>query len=296
MKASTFVKALVVLVAIGVIAYIIYNSNKAAEINHLVSAPAEQYEFTQRVDSMCDTIRKAPDVAKAKPVYDRIYEEMDVYAQIKKNDGSALIDNSQLDKLFEKAFKAYWPKIEKEAEDLFKEINWSPSQRKTLRAEIRRLVPDKKGKYNRGISKAQKDALVKYNGYFGGYERFAKLLKALENCENEDTYKSLQDLSKYDRYPYDNLTKLQKRRGEAQENAQIHWQNVLKNQWQSLYYRNVSLTKEDVQQFSDEAKAWQDRVKSYKNSTYDNYSLSQLENDMVTKYQNLIDQFNDLMN
>lgn len=294
MKASTFLKALVVLVAIGVIVYIIHNSNKAAEINNLVSAPAEPYEFSLRVDSMCETIKKAPDLVKAKQAYDRIYEEMDVYAQIKTNNGDDLIDNAEQNKLFAQAFNAYWPKIEQEADNLFNQTDWTPYQNKTLRAEIKRLVPDRKtGKYNRGILKTQKDALEKYNEYFSGYESFSALLNALENCTDARTYERHKNLSQYNKFPYNKLSKLQTRKSNARSNAQEHWKNELKTQWHSLNNRTVSLTKAEVQQFSVDVDAWETKVESYSNTTNDGSSFSQMKSNIENKVQNLIFQLSE---
>jgi len=287
MKASTFLKALVVLVAIGVIGYIIYNSNKAAEINNLVSAPAELYEFSLRVDSMCETIKKAPDLVKAKQAYDRIYEEMDVYAQIKTNNGDDLIDNAEQNKQFAQAFNAYWPKIEQEADNLFNQTDWTPYQNKTLRAEIKRLVPDRKtGKYNRGILKTQKDALEKYNEYFSGYDSFSALLNALENCTDARTYERHKNLSKYNKFPYNNLSKFQARKSNARSNAQEHWKNTLLSLGNQLQNREVAIEADAIERFWDDKDSWAIKKDSYKNTTGDDaldnlrYSLEQKGKDL----------------
>ena len=90
MKASTILKAFLVIAVIAIIGYIVYNSNKAAEINSLVNSTTKPYDFEAHVDSACAQI-SASEFKEAKPLYDKIYQEMDVYSGIVV-DGAPYID------------------------------------------------------------------------------------------------------------------------------------------------------------------------------------------------------------
>ena len=262
MKASTFLKIFIALAAIGVVFYVVHNNNKATEITKLVSSPTSPYEFALHVDSVCDTIADTPNLAKAKKIYDRLYEEMDVYAGIKDSLGAFLIDQTTQDDLFAKAFETYYPKIESEATTLFNTDNWTPSQNALLKDEVNLLVDSKGNLTKRGIDKTQKKQLANYQTYFDKYDKFSKLLNRLEKCTDAKTYGDLSKLDNYTGYPYSNLVKFQQRRANAEDNAQESWSRDLKKKLDNIEKKGKdlllcdSITLADVKAFNASVRQW----------------------------------------
>lgn len=293
MKASTFLKIIIVLIAIVVIGYIIHNSNKAAEINNLVSAPTNSYEFAQHVDSVTNNIRPA-DFKEAKQLYDQLYEEIDVYSEIRKQDGELVLEVPMQDKLFENAFNAYWPKLENAANDLFGSTNWAPSQNKLFRDEVTRLVvpSSSKKKWHRGINQKRKETLKTYQDYIYGYSSFSNLLNTVENCTDASTYRRVDDLRKYANYPYNNLSKFQKRRADARETAKKHWKEHLRRQVTSMLNLQYEyITPADLASFSNQSDEWSKRAKDYDKATGETYFEDNYVGQIEYKYRTLYQQY-----
>lgn len=296
MKASTFLKIFIALAAIGVVFYVVHNNNKATEITKLVSSPTSPYEFALHVDSVCDTIADTPDLAKAKKIYDRLYEEMDVYAGIKDSLGEYLIDQTKQDDLFAKAFETYYPKIESEATALFNTDNWTPSQNALLKDEVNLLVDNKGNLTKRGIDKTQKKQLANYQTYFDKHDKFSKLLNRLEKCKDAKTYGELSKLDNYAGYPYSNLVKFQQRRANAEDNAQNSWRNYLNKIGKELMYREISMTEEDIDKYGAEIDAWNVKVYSYQDATNDYDYFSSMMDDLDKKWRKKSEELDNLKN
>ena len=293
MKATTFLKVLVVLVAIGVIAYIIHNSNKAAKINNLVSAPIEQYEFSQHVDSMCNAIRNASEYANAKHTYHMLYDEIEVNSKIKTNTGESLMNMSEYDQLYEKAFEAYWPEFSNEADNLFAKNDWNPSR--DFKNEVTYLLQRK------GVDPIQNEILVTFNRYISGRARFERLLGKAEKCKDADTYNDLSKLEDYVDFPYNNLKKMQDRRKRAKSMAKASWERHIDRQYQTILEDGkVKLNQsevpwQEVSNFNYQRNEWGTKVYSFRETVPDQeYAYSNELQTLEDLYQLLFDKYRSL--
>lgn len=293
MKATTFLKVLVVLVAIGVIAYIIHNSNKAAKINNLVSAPIEQYEFSQHVDSMCNAIRNASEYANAKHTYHKLYDEIEVNSKIKTNTGESLMNMSEYDQLYEKAFEAYWPEFSNEADNLFAKNDWNPSR--DFKNEVTYLL------HRKGVDQTQEEILNRFKGYISGRVQFASLLSKAKNCEDANTYNSLSNLDNYKEYPYSNLSSMQTQRRKAKTTAENSWKKHLEEWYQRILQGGIEKLNQsevpwqEVSNFNYQRNEWGTKVYSFRETVPDQeYAYSNELQTLEDLYQLLFDKYRSL--
>ena len=290
MKLGVFIKAFIVIIAVSVLGYIIYQNNQAAEVTDLVRNPIEKYDFALYVDSICQEISESNDI-RAKQLYDSLYEEITVYSKITINKGEAFISDSLIELSYEDAIEAYWPIFRNKANSYFQRGDWDRSSRNELRTDIKHL------KTCLGINKMQKDSLEKYNSYINGYSNFSNLLKSLEGCKNAETYKKHSNLFKYEQYPYNNLTELQQRSDNAKDNAKKHWCNYLKKRGDDIKKKgegmlNWQLNMDDVRDFYNLKENWINDVSSYEQMTYEDNIFLSLENELEGLYRQLADRYN----
>lgn len=267
MKGSTIIKIMIVVAAIGIVGYVIYHSNRAAEITELVKNSPEEFNLNHYVDSIADDIKNAVSASSAYKTYNGLYEEIDVYANITKTDGSAFVKPSDMQIAYEHAFNAYWPFINRKADEMFQSADWP--DRMKIKEEVNSLL----GK--EGLHRIQKDSLKNYKDYITGYGRFESLLKQLENCKNAETYKKRSSLSNYSKYPYCNLSKFQSRRNNAEDNAKNAWKSYLKSQKadiQSMGNRLLNdsyISRDDILYFASSKNKWKNDVSSYEETIGD---------------------------
>lgn len=280
MKASTILKAFLVIAVIAIIGYIVYNSNKAAEINSLVNSTTKPYDFEAHVDSACAQI-SASKFKEAKPLYDKIYQEMDVYSSIVV-DGAPYIDIEEQNSLFERCFEAYFPTIKTAADTLLNSDNWTPQKNKKLYDEIDRLASrNRNGK--RGMNNDAKAKIDEYKSYFQGYYNLDNLLKNLANCQDSATYMTYEKLANYTNSPYNKLIDQQKRISKEPGIAKKHWRNVLEEEAKEILKDTI------IFEFRNKKGSWESKVKSYENTTRDNTYFNTLKGEMQAHDESLFE-------
>ena len=272
MKATSILKAFIVIAVLSILCYVIHNNNKAADVNSLVNNPTEPYQFASRVDSICAKINNRNSFSDAQQLYYQLYEEIDVYAGIIKNDQETLLTNKEQNDLYAKAFETYYPKFVSQADAIFASTDWTPNK---IRGDIEKCI-DKNGEPKlQGITTSQTDTFKKYKRYCDGYNRFTSLLQKIEKCTNKMTYNSISELDNYSSYPYDNLQHLQSRKAKAATTAKNYWENYLINKKVSLKtaYQSImneeNVTIEDIRHFNNLKTEWIDNSISYEETVSD---------------------------
>ncbi len=294
MKGNTIIKVVIVVIAISVVGYIIYHSNRAAEITGLVKNSPEEFNLNHYVDSIADEIKHSSSASSAYKTYNSLYEEINVYAGISKADGATFITPSDLQIAYEHAFNAYWPFINRKADEMFQSADWP--DRMKIKEEVNSLL----GK--EGLHRIQKDSLKNYKDYITGYGRFESLLKQLENCKNAETYNKLSQLSNYSKYPYCNLSKFQSRRNNAEDNAKNAWKSYLKSQKadiQSMGNRLLNdsyISRDDILSFASSKNKWNNDVTSYEKNTSDDGTFTSDKDSLENIYIKLTDIINNQNN
>ena len=116
MKASIFIKACIVIIALSLLGYIIYQNNQATEITELVTNPIEKYDFLLHCDSVNKVIQKST-YQDAKSSYLALYEEIDVYATIVKTDHTTFVSDSVRSIACGLAMQSFWPILQDRADN-----------------------------------------------------------------------------------------------------------------------------------------------------------------------------------
>lgn len=290
MKGSTIIKIVVVVAAIGVVGYVIHHSNRAAEITELVNKSPEKFNLNNYVDSIADAIKNTSSASSAYKTYNDLYEEIDVYAHIAKSDGSEFVEPWNLQVAYEHAFAAYWPFLNRRANEMFQKSEWTG--RSEIRAEVNSLLK------KQGITPAYKDSLARYQTYITGYGNFESLLRQLESCKNAETYNKLSQLNNYAKYPYRNLSKMQSRRNNAEENAKEAWQSYLRSRRVSIQERGYTLMRSinidsgDVMDFGNLKNEWNREVESYERTIQDYSSFTSEKELLEDLYREVANKYN----
>lgn len=291
MKTSSLIKITIVITAFFVVSYVIYHSNKAAEITELVSKPTDSYDFLLHVDSLTEDLKNAS-TSDARNKFEALYEEVDVYASIDQTNGEKFIGHAE--KVYKQVVDAYWPFFQQKADNMFTSNVWP--NRKVLKNEISSL-----NKLN-GLNKSQQDSLSHYLRYINGYNIFSSLLDTLEKCNTAATYKMLVKLSNYTKYPYNNLSQLQQRAFNAEENAKTAWKNYLISTKDEIISKCGDLSNlndllfESVQNIGAEITQWKDMVDSYEDATNDDQTFKNVKPFIDDAYRAVTDRYNSIQN
>ena len=286
MKTSIFIKTFIVITALLLLGYIIYQNNQATEITELVTKPIERYDFSLYTDSVCEKIRIS-NHSVAKQQYDSLYEKIDVYSKIATSTGETFINDSLSQLLYKEAMQAYWPIFQNRADMTFHGNTWERSIRQDIKLEIEQLEKCQ------GLNQRQKDSLNNYSNYLKGYINFSNLLGNLEKCMDSTTYVKHRNLSIYAKYPYSNLTKLQERREHAKSKAETYWksnlltQNGVIERDGKFLMRNSIISRDDIILYRNDQEEWLKKVASYERTVND-YSAFNLQKDTLESlYRNL---------
>lgn len=253
MKTYNLIKIVIVLFAIGIIAYIITNNSQTIEVAEIVNNPIERYDYNAYVDSCCSVIRNG-DHASSKSQYESLYRELNEVSQMRTNNAQPLITNAN--ELYEQAFDSYFSVFANEANSFFQSASWNVNTQRRISQESGILMR------NYGCSPNEKDSLKRYINYVKGYADIVKRLNAADTCTTMDTYQQCSFPNSYLKYPYSNLTSLQQRMNSAVSTARRSWKHDLDRKVTTM-----------VNQLNNVAR-----------STRDNY---------VTECQKLINQLND---
>lgn len=286
MKTSIFIKTFIVIIALSLLGYIIYQNNQATEITELVTKPIDRYDFSLYTDSVCEKIRLS-NHSFAKQQYDSLYEKIDVYSKIATSTGETFINDSLSQLLYKEAMQAYWPIFQNRANMTFQGDTWGKSLRKDIKSEIEQLEKCQ------GLNQRQKDSLKNYSNYLKGYINFSNLLGKLEKCVDSTTYVKHNHLSYYAKYPYSNLTKLQERKEHAKSKAKAYWKSNLMKQkddierhGNSLMSNNI-ISKDDIILYRNCQEDWLKKVASYERTINDDSAFKFQKAALESLYRNL---------
>lgn len=286
MKTSIFIKTFIVIIALSLLGYIIYQNNQATEITELVTKPIDRYDFSLYTDSVCEKIRLS-NHSFAKQQYDSLYEKIDVYSKIATSIGETFINDSLSQLLYKEAMQAYWPIFQNRADMTFQGNTWERLIRQDIKSEIEQLEKCQ------GLNQRQKDSLKNYSNYLKGYINFSNLLGKLDKCMDSTTYVKHRNLSIYAKYPYSNLIKLQERKEHARSKAEAYWKSYLMRQkddierhGNSLMSNNI-ISRDDIILYRNCQEDWLKKVASYERTINDDSAFKLQKAALETLYRSL---------
>ena len=292
MKQNKFLKALIIIAAILVVGYIVYNSYQVTEVRNLVE-PIKAYSFSSHVDSMCAKIQSS-ELEEAIDDYTKLYQEIDVVSKIKTKNGDSYLSSDSADYLFKKSFEAVWPLYKNFAENLFRQNRWRSNDLSTIiNCNKKFHINNKDDKnFKKGVSN-QADDIKNYRNYVNGYNVITNGLSKAESCSNRDDYEKVTKLKNYRGFPYSNLRNLQEQIDGAERRAAEHWQKVLKDNAQTLLNQHVEIERNSIDSYNNAYKQWFTDKEIYINTTNDhNQELINFENYISDRINQLYNSLN----
>lgn len=255
---NRFLKIVLPLILIGVLAFVIYKANKT--FNDIKPTPVGEFSFNAYVDEMIqkEFKGKGNNYDQAKERYRRIYNVILTEENIKITDSKGerrhLLSNDSIQYCYEQAFAAYWP-IYKNTVDAFFENDWS---NKT--AELNSIKDEAEFLKGRNGS-SHHNALNQYIAYVDDYYKilaFANKKVSGYNCRSSVEYdKLMREKNDYKKkYPIYNNRALCNKLDSVPYKLKKRWENSVS------FYVNYTCKAKDLDEFLSEFTA------IYNNTTF----------------------------